>query len=401
MSINNATPSSLKRKLTDLIEATTPSKKRVCLTTTVASHPPEQQSSHSTYNPWSRPQLLARLSTFKSCYWETEDKYGVGLTPIDCVQLGWACVGFMSFKCVQCGSLLSVKLPAVEVDGDSSVYEKVCAKYQKDILVNHHRQGCLWRLQNQQKVNDVDGAQKSLYYDGLNITADVIIKMQEGYKKLVEYSEVLPEPAKNDGEGLFDEKTRCLFKTRILGITQPSSTASTESEAAIEYALHGWEIFTLGKAVFVQCSSCFRKVLLLNQGKPVLQTRQINLVEEHKSYCSILISWPQTLTDFFQLSSAFTSNKSHSLHASLGDGYNSKSNGSKNAGEDGESAIDRAERLKRIKDIFTLPSKKRSPISAHSARIPLNELYSAPFVRSASSAPSSILESPTKERKAD
>ncbi|CDO54289.1 conserved hypothetical protein [Geotrichum candidum] len=399
MSINNAPPSTLKRKLTALIEATTPIKKRVCSTATFASDSPEKQSSRSTYNPWSRPQLLSRLSTFKSCYWETEDQYGVGLTPIDCVQLGWVCVGFMMLKCVQCGSLLSVKLPTVEIDGDTSVYEKVCARYRKDILVNHHRQGCLWRLQNHQKASDVDSAQKGLYYDGLSITADVITQLQEDYKKLVEYSKVLPEPAKNDDEKLFEDETKNLFKTRLLGIPQSSSPAFTESEAAIDYVLHGWEIFTAGEAVFVKCSSCFRKVLLLNQGKPVFKNRQINLVEEHKSYCSILISWPQTLRKFFQLSSTLANNEPHSLHANLKCDDSSNSNGFNDTDENGKSTIDRAERLKRIKNIFTSPVKTKPTTPVRAARSPLNELFSAPLVRSTSSAPDSILETPTKERK--
>lgn len=64
----------------------------------------------------------------------------------------------------------------------------------------------------------MDSAQKGLYCDDLSITANVTTQLQGDYKKLVEYSKVISEPAKNDDEKIFEAETKNLFKTRLLDI---------------------------------------------------------------------------------------------------------------------------------------------------------------------------------------
>lgn len=405
MKFDAITQSSVKRKLTALIEATTPSikRQRTSATGSVLTIP-TGSTNRSTYNPWSRPQLLSRLSTFKSCYWETEQSFGVGLTPVDCAQLGWICVGFMTLKCVHCNSLLSVKLPTIEINGDNEIYHKVCARYKDDILVNHHRQGCSWRMQKHWKTGIEDDSQKNIYYDGLKITTDVINKLRERYKKFIEFSKNLPEPVKHENNELFDKIDKDLFKTRLLGTTNKSLAAVTYNDIASEYTLYGWEILTVGKAVFIQCTSCFRKVLILNQGKQVLQDQQIDLMDEHKSYCNILISWPQTLKDYFELPLVLTNSKTSSIFDCPAVNNNNNSNNDNlnindSGNENIELANDRAERLKRIKDIFNSPLKTKSPTPARITQFPHKASFDLSTYKSKTPNDLNLaLDTPTKER---
>ncbi|KAH0545222.1 hypothetical protein FGG08_000676 [Glutinoglossum americanum] len=251
------------------------------------------------YAPWDRNQFLQRLKTFRHV-----DKWSAKPTAVNEVQWarrGWSCVGKEMVRCVGgCGKEALVKLETErsskiqhmeegeneEDEGwDVGVGEEIVRRY-ADMIITEHDESCLWRVR---------GCDETIYRLPLARPPISLAALGARYTSLVAMAGDLPSTLSTPDTLDIQHLTKQVpieflhsYSPSPLAAESPLSPNKTLNHGALILALFGWQAETGHIAGLATCEACFRRLgLWLFKVKPSedASMSRLDVVGEHREYC--------------------------------------------------------------------------------------------------------------------
>ncbi|KAJ2787587.1 mannosyltransferase [Coemansia interrupta] len=269
-----------KRRIASAFSALNP--KRTRSSTPNVPPPPASVGKVDRFRPWSREDLLARISTFKIHTWLVQSPR---LSPVKCARNGWINVDYSKLKCTLCSAILIAEIPEDLMEDEETAWIDRLGQQ----LQSSHNAGCDWK--------DHECA-ASVYSVPLATSRETVDEICQLAASLLDFSEQFPSidhPLTSFQSGLL----RALSPS-VLSIVEKDGSDPRESQVltALILALFGWRKDMSISRPTIKCDLCFRSAGLWlfseseadanasagdDADKP--EPRAFNVSSEHRAFC--------------------------------------------------------------------------------------------------------------------
>lgn len=274
------------------------------------THKPATQR-HSNFDPFSRGQLLSRLTTYSPLNWSIPMETHHELTELKCAQNGWKCIAISvndysknHLMCISCMKVVTLRFNELQMlsprsqnfessmNGANDIHGindinnvnelnlYLCQQYIDDITTNGHDTNCPWR----HFETPLDG----IYYlkPFIDSTKDALVNCYLGdLKDLIENNTIIVNKAeyfqalldsKYNTERLliFIKASNELLLEKFYGDNKENKSSLLELIPPWFYliALLGWDLkvqsFANHLVLFLTCSCCNKKLFLDRASHP-------------------------------------------------------------------------------------------------------------------------------------
>ncbi|KAJ2622974.1 hypothetical protein GGI26_002775 [Coemansia sp. RSA 1358] len=306
-----------KRRIEDALSAFSTKRSRQNAQTTVSGTIPNASPSRSfsvntgegateqpntdKFRPWSREDLLARISTFKIHTWLVQ---APSLSPVKCARNGWINVDCSTLKCSICNAILIAQIPDDLTDAEEIQWVGRLSEQ----LQTSHSVKCPW------KGHECAEGMYSMPLETSRETVDDVCQYAADLLKFGRQLPVIESPLRTFQKNLLDDlKEKVLSMhhgsdTNISSASSESSQKPTDNDAvtALIFSLFGWRADASMPRAAVKCELCFRSAGLwlfqcVDVNPDERNTNEIptntsetnndnnphsfNVVDEHRSFC--------------------------------------------------------------------------------------------------------------------
>ncbi|KAJ2742446.1 hypothetical protein GGI20_004481 [Coemansia sp. BCRC 34301] len=319
------------------------------------------------FRPWSRDDLLARISTYKIHTWLVQSPH---LSPVKCARNGWVNVDCSTLKCPQCSARLIAELPD-DLTGSEEIrwIERL-----NQMLQSSHNTNCSWKGHE---------CSESIYSVPLATSQETVDEICQHAADLLSFAGLLPateHPLSSFQSGLLRDLRRKVLALHGENSDSEASPSDCSVASALVLALLGWRADHSMSRSAIKCELCFRSVGLwlfrsadgscteLAASSHNDDLRPFNAVDEHRSFCywahgsisllehsgssntpasaasaSSVAGWQKTIASILRAktmsngisgSSSDTSTDEASSEADDGDGTTDKNSGRADVGQD-------------------------------------------------------------------
>ncbi|KAJ1725809.1 hypothetical protein LPJ53_000070 [Coemansia erecta] len=269
-----------KRRIANAFSALNPKKARS--STPHALPPPAAVGKVDRFRPWSREDLLARISSFKIHTWLVQSPR---LSPVKCARNGWINVDYSKLKCTLCAAILIAEIPEDLTEDEETAWIDRLGQQ----LQGSHNVGCDWK--------DHECA-ASVYSVPLATSRETVEEICQLAASLLDFSEQFPaivHPLTSFQTGLL----RALSPS-VLGIVEKNDSELREPQvlSALILALFGWRKDMSISRPTIKCELCFRSIglWLFSEGEAGTdgsagddadesESHAFNAFSEHRSFC--------------------------------------------------------------------------------------------------------------------
>ncbi|KAJ1896107.1 hypothetical protein LPJ66_004193 [Kickxella alabastrina] len=242
------------------------------------------------FRPWSREDLLARISTYKIHTWLVQSQR---LSPVRCARSGWVNIDCSTLKCTACSAILIAEVPEDLTDSEETQWLERLGQQ----LQSSHNASCPWKGHE---------CAASVYNMPLATSRETVDEVCQQAADMLVFSAQLPS-TKHPLSAFQTNLTRDL-KSTALGLfenTSPNAESVPEGNQIISsliLALFGWRVDLAMPRPAIKCELCFRSAGLWlfdsnsssrsgdqgisgasNTGESDL--RVFDVVSEHRSFC--------------------------------------------------------------------------------------------------------------------
>ena len=226
--------------------------------------------------PWSRPDLLQRLSTYHLynvaplVRHQTEN-----LGPVSCARHGWKVAPKQNHNddiccliCETCGGSLDIALPTGEIAVELYVKQLHLA----------HKSTCVWSKMV---------SSKDVYAHPASTMHKVAVEwFKETFAANAKYIHSLPSDAITQDEQLNEPE---VFE-QILRLLGPDVEDSPANRTVISVTLLGWTAKVKAwrgsdSVKIVDCEYCHRTIMVENSGEGPEKEQEIDVVKSHRFFC--------------------------------------------------------------------------------------------------------------------
>ncbi|KAJ1819947.1 hypothetical protein LPJ56_003542 [Coemansia sp. RSA 2599] len=240
------------------------------------------------FRPWSREDLLARISTFKIHTWLIQSPK---LSPVKCARSGWINVDCSKLRCTACSAVLIAELPEDLTDSEETLWIERLGQQ----LQSSHSGSCPWKGHE---------CAASVYSVPLATSKETVDDLCQQAADILAFSDHFP-----DIEHPLTAFQSSLLRALAAPVLELSASKSGESRpdddqvmASLVLALFGWRKDLSIPRPTVKCELCFRSVGLWLFGKknasakegadaagraemPGAEPRAFVVDGEHRAFC--------------------------------------------------------------------------------------------------------------------
>ncbi|KAJ2635556.1 hypothetical protein GGF40_003539 [Coemansia sp. RSA 1286] len=208
------------------------------------------------FRPWSREDLLARISTFKIHTWLIQSP---SLSPVKCARSGWINVDCSKLRCTACSAVLIAELPEDLTDNEEALWIERLGQQ----LQTSHNSSCPWKGHE---------CASSVYSVPLATSKETVDDLCQQAADILAFSDHFPNvehPLTAFQSGLL----RTLIAS-VLDLEGRNTEPRPDDEqvmVALVLALFGWRKDVSIPRPAVKCELCFRSAglwLFGEHGRP-------------------------------------------------------------------------------------------------------------------------------------
>ncbi|KAJ2888712.1 hypothetical protein FB639_000446, partial [Coemansia asiatica] len=241
------------------------------------------------FRPWSREDLLARISTFKIHTWLIQSPK---LSPVKCARSGWINVDCSKLRCTACASVLIAELPEDLTDSEETLWIERLGQQ----LQSSHSASCPWKEHE---------SAASVYSVPLATSKETVDDLCQQAADILAFSDHFPNiehPLTAFQSSLLRTLTKSVLEIFAGRNSSELKPDDDQVMVSLVLALFGWRKDMFIARPTVKCELCFRSVGLwlfdrsnrpVSEGKGVTDrvksldsgSRAFVADGEHRTFC--------------------------------------------------------------------------------------------------------------------